>query len=164
MNDMDSIAIRLAKLERQNLRMKLAGTALIMVSAAVVFMGQGRTPDRPGQGRVVEAERFVLREPDGYVRGEWAVLPNGSTLLSMFDRDHNTRAEWGVFPSGTTMLHLLDAKGKGRLTLTVKKDGKPMLGLYDEEGRIRARWGVFATGKTAALMFDKQGNAAWTAP
>ena len=82
----------------------------------------------------------------------------------MFDRDHNTRAEWGVFPSGTTMLHLLDAKGKGRVTLTVKKDGKPMLGLYDEEGRIRARWGVFATGKTAALMFDKQGNAAWTAP
>ena len=158
------VAERLSRLERQNRRMKQIGITAATLTAAALFVGQANQPADSAAGRVIEAEKFVLRGPDGYLRGEWTATSNGNALLTMYDRNRNKRSEWAVYPSGSAVFELLDEEGKARITWKVKKTGEPMLSVHDRAANVRARWGIFSTGKTAMLMFDRQGNAVWTAP
>ncbi len=64
---------RLDRLERENRCLKRAGALALAVIAAVVLMGQATGAKVP---KVIEAERFVVRDASGNTR---AVL--GSTVL-----------------------------------------------------------------------------------
>ncbi len=158
------VAERLTKLERQNRRMKQIGVTAAILMTTALFMGQADQPADSAAGRVIEAEKFILRGPDGYLRGEWSASSNGNALLTMYDRNRNKRSEWAVYPSGSSVFELLGEEGKARITWKVKKTGEPMLSVHDRASNVRARWGIFSTGKTAMLMFDRQGNAVWSAP
>jgi hypothetical protein len=52
---------RVAKLERENRRLRLAGLLGLMLIGAVFVMGQARTPQR------IEAENFVVKDRRGVV-------------------------------------------------------------------------------------------------
>jgi len=58
-------------------------------------------------GRVVEAERFVLKDASGRTRVELTVLGDGSPTLGLFDRNGLPRALLGLAPDGTPALALL---------------------------------------------------------
>ena len=65
--------------------------------------------------KVVEAEKFVLRDAHGRSRAVMTVSADGSPVLALSDQDGTTRA-----------------------TLAVSADGSPGLDLADREGRLRA--------------------------
>ena len=60
--DWVTVVGRLETLEKQNHRLKVVGTAVLILAAAFVLMGQApRT-------QTVEANEFVLKDADGKVR------------------------------------------------------------------------------------------------
>ncbi len=69
MNDptMETLSRRLDKVEWENRRLKLAGVVALTVIAAVVLMGQATESKVV---KVIEAEKFVLRDGQGRQRAE----------------------------------------------------------------------------------------------
>jgi len=63
----ETLARRLDRVERENRHMKQAGVVALAVIAAVVLMGQA-TPSKVA--KVIEAEKFVVRDKSGKVRAE----------------------------------------------------------------------------------------------
>lgn len=59
-----TLARRLDRVERENRRLKGAGVVALALVAAMVLMGQATG------SKVIEAERFVLKDKDGKVRAE----------------------------------------------------------------------------------------------
>src|SRR5690348_4956990 len=86
-SDMQAILERLARLERQNRRLKLGSVAAVAVLGALALMAQ----DRP-QTRTLEAQHFVLKDNNGVVRGRWDADASGSNL-ALFDRQQNDRVQ-----------------------------------------------------------------------
>lgn len=191
---LEAVLERLERLERQHRRRgRVGAAALVVTAAAILLAGRGLFPwRRPGDEpprrteRVVEAERFVLRDLAGAIQAELAVEPHGSASLSLFDRDGNRRVRlsaWGFYladPGGkeraslrlipgvlssdasVPVLHLADAEGKPRTTLMVLPDGSSRLLLSDREGKGGASMLTEADGAARLAVFDRDGrNAAW---
>src|SRR5579859_6074372 len=74
-DEVQSILKRLEKVEAENRRLKICGTAVAVVVAAFVLMGQASAPPK-----VVEAERFVLKDSSGNIRGWLGLFGEGSEL------------------------------------------------------------------------------------
>ncbi len=145
---LDSLAQRLDRLERENRRLKLAGAILLLALVAVGAMGQVLPKAVP---KVVEAERFVLRDTKGKTRGGLGVLADGTTALAFYDQNEKVRAVLGVEPAG------------------------PSLVLYGQNSETRAVLGHIgletkATGTveqrpaSSLVLFDRDGKVIWKAP
>ncbi len=65
-----NLAQRLDRLERENRLMKWLGSVLIVgvATVAVMLIDQNRTALLPPGGRIIEAEKFVLKDSSGIVR------------------------------------------------------------------------------------------------
>jgi hypothetical protein len=59
-----SLYARISRLERQNRRVKIAGTIAMVLAASIVVMGQAKT------AVVITANEFVLRDSDGIARAK----------------------------------------------------------------------------------------------
>jgi len=122
--------------ERQNRRLKRMGAVVAVGIAAVVLMGQARN-----SGKVVEAERFVVR-----------------------DRGGRSRAVLGVVAGDVPFLRLYDQNGTDRAALTTAADGAPVLSLGYRDATARATLAVLADGTSALILYDKDGKPIWRAP
>ena len=120
---------RLDRLERENRRLKLAGILALAGISAVVLMGQARTG-----GKVVEAEKFLLRDARAKVRAE-------------------LRAD-GDEPE----LVLLDRNENSRVRLRLEADGRPALVLYGKNNIPSATLGLLGDGWPALVLFGKDGE------
>jgi len=89
-----------ADLQRTNRRLGSVTGALLLMTGALVLMGQTGTR----RSQILEAEQFVLVGSDGTVRGAM-----------------------GITPDGAVGLNLTDVKGQTRITLDVEPDGSPGL-------------------------------------
>jgi hypothetical protein len=79
----ETLAIRLDRLERENRRLKRTGAVALVGIAALVLMGQ----TTPGEvANVVEAKQFVLRDSRGDTRAVLALGPDGSVGLGLSDK------------------------------------------------------------------------------
>jgi hypothetical protein len=149
---------RQAELQRTNRRLASVIGAIIVMTGALVLMGQTTQPQR------LEATEFVLRGSDGKVRGAMGVLPDGAIGLNLADIKGQTRITLDVEPDGSPGLDFYDPQGKLRATFALSANGTPGLGLYDETGKLRTSLDVPAA-KTPGLAFYKQdGKPAWGAP
>ena len=147
-----------AELQRTNRRLGSAIGAIILITGALVLMGQTSQP------QTVEATEFVLRGSDGKVRGAMGVLPDGAVGMNLTDVKGQTRITLDVATDGSPGLDFYDPQGKLRATLALSASGIPGLGLYDETGKLRTSVDVPAA-KTPGLAFYKQdGKPAWGAP
>lgn len=182
--DWSVIIERLEKLERQNLRMKQVGIVALVLAAAVVLMGQAPA------NRIVEAERFVLKDKGGNVRGSLAIFADGPGL-ELYDANQKLRVALGVL-GDMPNLTLKDGKEVGRVMLGIVPTG-PGLVLADDRGKFRAQLDVGTEGprlfledqkgfgasignyysptkksaETSAasvVLFDKDGKVLWEAP
>lgn len=190
--NVQALVVRLAKLEKQNRRMKQTGVAVLVVGASLAFMGQASKP------KTVEANEFVLRDGSGIVRARlWVDEQTAATQLRLFDE----HGKDGVFLSSSSALggaiSLRDSNGAAQTVLTplgvsvpdvttdklsvVGNDGKPrsilsMDGLYvgDDQG-FSAQLGVSGlvtprtgemhrTSAASLVLFDKKKNVIWKAP
>ncbi len=152
---------RLDRLERENRRLKIAGAILLLVVAAGGAMGQVLPKAVP---KVVEAERFVLRDTKGKILATLGAEASGLLALVLYDQNGKARAVLGVVADGRPVLSLLDQNGKDRAGLGLLPDGVPTLSLLDQNGKDRATLAVKADGTPALGLFDRDGKVIWRVP
>lgn len=111
---------------------------------------------------LVEAHRFVLRDPEWRRRAELGFREDGSPGLKLFDPSGRTRASFYLPHDGAATLRMNDAHGKDRLRLGLQPDATPVLALRQEDGTV----GVYVTADEAgrpALRIEKGGRVLWQA-
>ncbi len=117
---LDVLTQRLDRLERENRRLKRTRALVLVVVGALTLMGQTAPSNK-----VIEAERFVLRDGMGKMRAELALDSAGGSRLYFFDEP-----------------------GKPRVALLWDKVGGPRLDFIDENGGRRSslQEGLLAVG------------------
>jgi len=87
-----SLITRVNRLERENRRMKLAGVLVLLGITAVIVMGQSEP-----KHRIIEAEKFVVKDREGNVRvvlGGWNC---NDTLWSHLNKPSELSASYGLY-------------------------------------------------------------------
>ena len=126
---LDILAHRLTRLEREVRRWRLGATIVLTCILAVLVMGQTVLPNP----QVIEAQRFVLRQPDGTVR---AILGLSHPAFKGGDPwdSRKTAGGWG--------LHIFGAEGRYRAGLmagpSAEGDGGGWLKLIDKDTKSEA--------------------------
>lgn len=139
---LETLAQRLDRLERENRRLKIAGAFLVLALAAVGAMGQVLPKAVP---KVVEAERFVLRDSTGRERAVLEMARYGPRI-ALLDETGTTKAllQLDLRPE----LVMFDEGGKPRIAvrgalsrLAGQDLGGNALELYGPTGQIQATLG-----------------------
>ncbi len=152
----DTLTKRLDRLERENRRLKIAGAFLVLALVAVGAMGQ-MIPR--AVSKVVEAERFVLRDATGKIMAILGTEPGvPAPKLFLYDQNGKTRAMLSVLADGTPGLALFDQNGKGRAGLLLLASGAPGLGLHDQNGKNRLLLSVGADDTPGLALLDQNGK------
>lgn len=127
----EALTRRLERLERQNRLIKRAGAVLCVAIAVFLVMGQAS----PG-GQVIEAQRFVLRDPStGKGRAALSLLQDGSAGLSILALDGRSLS-LSADAGGNMGLTLYDRNRKLRAELFSGPDGSASLAVRDAGGKI----------------------------
>jgi len=142
-----ALAERVAKLEAQNRRLKQTGFAALILTSAVVLMGQMQT------SRVIEANAFHLKDADGKVRARLSMDAADRPTLSLLDAKGVPVASLG---GGGQPFFVLFRPGTNEQIRLGSNTAFFGLGLYEKE--IRA--GLSIQDNTPALdLFDESGIA-----
>jgi hypothetical protein len=149
-----------AQLQRNNRRLGSVTGALLLLSGAVVLMGQTGTR----QPQSMEADQFVLRDSDGRVRGAMGITPDGAVGLNLADTKGQTRITLDVTADGLPGLDFYDPQGKLRATFALGPTGAPGLGLYDANGKLRTSVDVPAVNTPGLAFYHEDGKPAWGVP
>jgi hypothetical protein len=177
---------RLDRLEKRNRRLNGGLIAALTAFSAIVLMGQASPSPR-----VVEAQKFVLKDADGNVRGWLAIIGKGSELtlgnanaqpmISLevstdsgdlhFYGSRRSGMNFGI-NSGNPSISILNADGQGGAGITFAKNG-PSLKLQDGNGfsavvgtseiQNNDRQAKY-TSAASVTLFDKNKNVIWRAP
>lgn len=169
---MGTIVQRLDRLERENRLLKRVGIAALSTIAAVVLMGQALPSS---VAKLVEAERFLVRDTAGNPRATLGLLPDGSPSLNLIDKDGNIRMAVGMKPEGSPSLNLYDKTQTNRAVLATLPDGSPALVLFNKAGETQALLGsnfpmkmhtedIMTRPASSLVLFDKDGKVVWKAP
>ena len=143
---------RLAKLERQNRRLKRLGLLFLLIAGSGFLFAQGpRKVLSAAPTQAVQAATYdtlvvhglELRDKAGKLRGIWTADVLGPNL-ELYDDAGKPRAGLGVL-ADSPLLTLSDTAGKTRAMLSVAADG-PALTLYDSARKTRAVLDVGAKG------------------
>jgi mono/diheme cytochrome c family protein len=115
---------------------KQAGLVVAGLAAMPLLAGPGKLTE---SAKVVDAEKFILRDTDGKARAELG-LHAGQPTLALLDEKGNQRARLVVAPDGSANWSLYNQNGKLRATLAVPPTGEPRLVLPDvtAPGLVRA--------------------------
>jgi hypothetical protein len=152
-----TLARRVERLERAQRRWRRLAMASALGLAAVGVMGQKPAP------RIVEAERFILRDAAGRVRAELVVDGEQSVALRFKDPDSMPRLSIGT-ENGSAVVVLNEQGGRVRAGLVTLPHGAPALTFYDNNGRNRAELALSREGTPALSINDRDGFLAWKTP
>src|SRR5579862_5027007 len=89
--DFGELAERVRKLERQNWRWKLASFLLFLIVAsllATALIAQQKNEPPLLPARAVQAQTFLLEDPDGTVRGQMRIKGGGPSF-EIYDQTGN---------------------------------------------------------------------------
>ena len=149
---MDNVVQRMDRLERENRRMKLAGILVLVGITAVIVMGQAKATK---VAKVIEAERFVLRDENGRERATLEVVANlayftlrdkdatanitlvaGKDILAVgLNHNNGSSLSLSVWPE-VAGLEIYDRHNKKRVSVrTKRKDGItiPAIAILDKD-------------------------------
>src|SRR5262249_9028970 len=128
------------------------GGAGLMSLLARGLMGQARLGTAP---KLIEAERFVVRDASGKMRVLLGDTGTGVPALIFFDEREKTRALLGIrADSGLAQLVLADSQGAERAAVGVGRDGAPFVALLDPDGKSRAMMRIAPDGEPFLALFD----------
>ena len=185
--DQTAIEERLSILEEQNRRLKKGGIIVLIALFSVILMGQAKPSPRS-----IEAEKFVLKDAHGNVRGWMGVIGEGAELvLGNSNRQPMITLEVSTdsgdlhfygsrtsgmnigLNSGEPSISIMGADKKGRAGIAFGKDG-PSLNLEDAKGysafmgATRLDHAVHGeprfTSAASVILLDKDGKILWKAP
>jgi hypothetical protein len=176
LRELRALSERVSRLERQNRFLRAAASALALVFVSAIAMGQA------SPRRKVEAEEFVVKDPQGRVRVRLArrglflldekgvpVVALGDTGALMLNGDtpsvqlnRNGSDEQMILGANPEFYGLAIYEKKIRAGLAIVK-GVPGLDLFDEKGVSRAH--MWLSGDTPDLsLSDANGKVLWSAP
>lgn len=124
-----SLALRVARLERQNRRQRLVLLALPVVG---LLLGAAQVAD--WKGRSVTTEKLILVDSNGNERGSFAAEAEGSQLVL---RDKNGRVRvrtYADYEGKGPAFFLINEKDKVAATLRMIDNG-PIMVLGNEDGK-----------------------------
>src|SRR6266481_4770484 len=126
--DLENLRDRLNRVEKTNgtLRWLWLMTLLGLVGFALAGAA-------PTTTKVIEAERFTVKDANGNPRSSWGVAADGGITLGFADKD-----------------------GKSRVTLTVAADGSPVLYLYGKNQTRRFLLYINESDSPELILFDRQ--------
>jgi len=168
------VAERLDGLERENRRLRWMIAGLFAVACALL------APMRLGKpaGRVIDAEKLVIRNKAGQVRATLGLDASEQPGLKMFDRRGLEQVALEVPGDNSASLTLFD-KGNTRVALDASADGSAGLRLFDRGqqstsalfmwpdstagltfnmGRQALMMGIQPNGQSAVFTTDSQGR------
>lgn len=129
--DQDSLARRLALLERRAGRLRVvAGLAVLLAAATPAWLLLRTTPP------LEEGRLWVARDDGGRIRAMFGLTQDG-VGLTMYDSTGQMRLDLGLAPGGIPGLVLLSPRGEPVATLNLLQDGTPTLRLSDFAQRAR---------------------------
>jgi len=147
-----SLVTRVNRLERENRRMKLAGMLMLVGVAAVIVMGQAKATK---VAKVIEAERFVLRDENGRER---AVL---ETLLDHTDftlRNSDDTVTSSLFASDRLAGVEIERQNESIVQLSSAPESAG-LRIFDRNKKTRAGIGIQGKDGTPVIVIqDKNDN------
>jgi len=162
-----AVSHRLDRLERENRFFKAVGLVALAVIAAVVLMGQATTAK---VAKVIEAEKFVVKDKDGKARAVLEVDSKGWSWLRLTGPDTGiwlrARSDGVAILSisgadGTTILtgsdlSIRDHKRRERVNLGYSHISRgPGLILRDAAGMNRAKLALDSLGVPYLQLYDK---------
>ncbi|MFQ5847787.1 MAG: hypothetical protein ACE5IQ_09005 [Candidatus Methylomirabilales bacterium] len=148
---MEALVRRLNRMERETRRWQWIATVTLGVIGAALVLGHA---PRHRVRKVLEAERFVLRDANGKGRAELGFI-NGASVLLLNDEDEMPGVALSVLPNGPRRVSLLDRNGKTRSILTARADGDSGLRLFDKNRVHRASLDVMADGRPVLRLAEK---------
>lgn len=149
------VAQQLNRLEREHRHLKRVGALVVIGLATVTLMGQA-TPGKVA--KVIEAEKFVLREATGKERATLELRPYGSVALALADGNGGRQAIMEVSADGEPKLWLMGEDGKSAANLEVIA-GLPQLTLRGKDGQVRAALGLLlGVGQPLLQLNDENGG------
>jgi hypothetical protein len=158
---LDVLARRVERLERESRRWKRVASLGLVLAAAAALLGQAAPL---GPAKVVDAERFNVRDPAGNLRAILGTSPDGATSLLLYNPAGVHQAGLGVMADGTASIFLGNPAGRTVTELTLYRDGTPSLIFRDRAGKTRALLGAASDGYPFAYFLDAAGNNTWKAP
>jgi hypothetical protein len=185
--DLQVILERIGNLEAQNRRLRLGSVAVVALLSAVILMGQAAPSPR-----VIEAQRFILKDSDGNVRGWMGTIGKGSELSLgnmnaqpmmrlIVSTDASDLHFFGSRKSGMNLgldsgspdISMMGAEGNGRAGITLGKDG-PAFTLEDGTGfstiigatapEKPASAGDHLASAASIVLLDKNKKVIWQTP
>ena len=152
-----SLERRIERLESQNRKLRI-GILLVATLTTLIF-----TTAFSKSGTTVEAQRFLLTNSRGEIRGELTTLEDQLPELTLNSPDGTKITE--VSSLGVSVS---DRSLPGKLPLS--HFGDTGLYLTDEQGRVLIEVGGASVAEpqlapmSEAKMFDKSGHVIWRAP
>jgi hypothetical protein len=185
--ELHAILERISKLEVQNQRLRRGGLTILAFLSAVILMAQAAPFPR-----VVEAQRFILKDSDGNVRGWMGTIGKGSELALgnvnaqpmmrlIVSIDSSDLHFFGSRKSGMNLgldsgnpdISMIGAEGKGAAGITFRERG-PSLTLEDAEGfstivgatqlEKPTNTRAHLTSAASIILLDKDKKVIWQTP
>ena len=151
---LDTLSQRLVRLERDNRRLKATGAVAMIILAGVMLLGQA------GPAKVVEAEKFVVRDANGTIRAELFGATDGAAELHLADKDGIHRLSVHVNPDDSAGVAILDKDGKTvRGEMRLKAGDRMHLALADKDENPRIWLEAKPDGSSSMALMDERGKA-----
>ncbi len=152
-----SPSARLEALERDNRRLQRYGMLLVVgmavllaLSVVLVYTSRSVAPE-------VAAQRFILRDATGAVRGAWGVAEDSSLRLVFQDQAGRPRIKLSLLSDGGVGISLSDTAGRARAVFAVEASDNGSLVFADAAGRTRSVLGVSPDGAANVVFADQHG-------
>jgi|SRR5579862_8102229 len=133
-SEIEALTSRIARLERQNRKLKTVSLGIVLGLAAFLLVGAAKTP------RTVEAEKIVLRDSHGRAR-----ITIGTPALSgnALNTNPDDPVIWLSDEKGidrailaTDGLRFVNSKARGTVSLSSDPSGVPALKFYGTDGTV----------------------------
>src|SRR3989442_1444982 len=155
---LEAVLRRVERLEREGRRWRRAAIALVLSAVALATMAA--VP----RGRIVEAQKFVLKDATGKVRAELGPSDSDKQIALRFKDESGLPRLTAGIEEESSLLVLSDRTGRPRVGLVTLAAGVPGLTLYDTTGRTRVEVGLSREGDPSVALLDARGGSAWKAP
>jgi len=169
----EALSQRVARLERQNRRLRQAGVTALLAFAAIFLMGQAKS-SRTAQvsvAKALEAGKLILKDGRGKKRAELGLFLDRPALV-FYDEAESALLSLGAEPEGAGLTLYDRAAGKAaqlnttengpvlslysgglkRLNLSVSRQG-PAVGLVGRKGEAKAAMGLTANDDPFLHLF-----------
>src|SRR5579864_1777911 len=140
-------------LKRRAVRAKQVAVLLVAGSLSVLLCGNVS----PDNGKLVEAQQFVLRDGEGRLGGRFEMNEKDGASLRLYDRGERSRLWLRVKPTGEADVALADQNARLRFLVSMSDDNSAKLTFLAPDG-TGPRLRISSEPEPKIVFSDKEGK------